>query len=88
MPAEWRLEDTDKRRLRHGGSMITTEKITTTDVKRFNKNRIFRLIHYADKISRQEIADILGHQDVDSTAVYLKSSLSLLRECTLNPQEF
>ena len=26
MPAEWRLEDTDKRRLRHGGSMITTEK--------------------------------------------------------------
>ena len=39
--------------------MITTEKITTTDVKRFNKNRIFRLIHYADKISRQEIADIL-----------------------------
>ena len=53
MPAEWRLEDTDKRRLRHGGSMITTEKITTTDVKRFNKNRIFRLIHYADKISRQ-----------------------------------
>ena len=59
MPAEWRLEDTDKRRLRHGGSMITTEKITTTDVKRFNKNRIFRLIHYADKISRQEIADIL-----------------------------
>lgn len=36
----------------------------------------------------QEIADILGHQDVDSTAVYLKSSLSLLRECTLNPQEF
>ena len=39
--------------------MITTEKITTTDVKRFNKNRIFRLIHYKDKISRQEIADIL-----------------------------
>ena len=39
--------------------MITTEKITTTDVKRFNKNRIFRLIHYADKISRQEIADVL-----------------------------
>lgn len=35
----------------------------------------------------EEIADILGHQDVDSTAVYLKSSLSLLRECTLNPQE-
>ena len=39
--------------------MITAEKITTTDVKRLNKNRIFRLIHYTDKISRQEIADIL-----------------------------
>lgn len=39
--------------------MITTEKITTTDVKRFNKNRIFRLIHYANRISRQEIAEVL-----------------------------
>lgn len=39
--------------------MITTEKITTTDVKRFNKNRIFRLIHYTNKISRQEIAEVL-----------------------------
>jgi site-specific recombinase XerD len=36
-------------------------------------------------IPLQEIADILGHQNVDSTAVYLKSSLNLLRECTLNP---
>jgi site-specific recombinase XerD len=35
----------------------------------------------------QEIADILGHQDMDSTAVYLKSSLALLRECSLNPEE-
>jgi site-specific recombinase XerD len=34
-----------------------------------------------------EIADILGHQDMDSTAVYLKSSLTLLRECSLNPEE-
>ena len=34
----------------------------------------------------QEIADILGHQDADSTAVYLKSSLKLLRECSLNPE--
>lgn len=38
-------------------------------------------------IPLQEIADILGHQDMDSTAVYLKSSLSLLRECSLNPEE-
>lgn len=35
----------------------------------------------------QEIADILGHQDMDSTAVYLKSSLALLRECPLNPED-
>ena len=34
----------------------------------------------------QEIADILGHQDTDTTAVYLKSSLKLLRECSLNPE--
>ena len=34
----------------------------------------------------QEIADILGHRDVESTAVYLKSSLTLLRECSLNPE--
>lgn len=34
----------------------------------------------------QEIADILGHQDMDSTAVYLKSSLALLRECSLNSE--
>jgi len=33
----------------------------------------------------QEIADILGHQNTDSTPVYLKSSLKLLRECSLNP---
>jgi site-specific recombinase XerD len=34
----------------------------------------------------QEIAEILGHQDTDSTSVYLKSSLELLRECSLNPE--
>ena len=39
--------------------MTSTKKITTTDVKRLNKNTIFRLIHFAGKISRQEIADIL-----------------------------
>lgn len=39
--------------------MTKVEKITTTDVKRYNKNRVFRLIHYAGRISRQEIADIL-----------------------------
>lgn len=38
---------------------MMTDKITTTDVKRFNKNRIFRLIHNTEKISRQEIADLL-----------------------------
>lgn len=38
-------------------------------------------------VSLQEIADILGHQNMDSTSVYLKSSLTLLRECSLNPEE-
>ncbi len=31
------------------------------------------------------IADILGHQSVESTGVYLKSSLGLLRRCALDP---
>jgi site-specific recombinase XerD len=34
----------------------------------------------------ERIADILGHQSVNSTPVYLKSSLDLLRECGLNPE--
>ena len=34
-----------------------------------------------------EIAEILGHQDTETTSVYLKSSIELLRECTLNPYE-
>lgn len=34
----------------------------------------------------QEIADILGHQSTESTPVYLKSSLKLLRECALSPE--
>jgi integrase len=31
------------------------------------------------------IADILGHQSVESTGVYLKSSLGLLAQCALDP---
>jgi len=31
------------------------------------------------------IADILGHQSVQSTGVYLKSSLGLLAKCALDP---
>lgn len=34
----------------------------------------------------ERIADILGHQSVESTPVYLKSSLALLRECALDPE--
>lgn len=34
----------------------------------------------------QEIAEILGHQSTKSTPTYLKSSLSLLRECALSPE--
>jgi integrase len=33
----------------------------------------------------EQIADILGHQQVASTAVYLKSSLGLLAQCALDP---
>ena len=33
----------------------------------------------------EQIADILGHQSVASTGVYLKSSLGLLAACALDP---
>lgn len=33
----------------------------------------------------EQIADILGHQSVESTGVYLKSSLGLLSRCALDP---
>jgi integrase len=33
----------------------------------------------------EQIADILGHQSVQSTGVYLKSSLGLLSQCALDP---
>jgi site-specific recombinase XerD len=33
----------------------------------------------------EQIADILGHQRVESTGVYLKSSLGLLAKCALDP---
>jgi hypothetical protein len=33
----------------------------------------------------EQIADILGHQSVESTGVYLKSSLGLLGRCALDP---
>ena len=39
--------------------MDSSQKLTNTDVKKLNKNRIFRLIYNSDKISRQEIADRL-----------------------------
>jgi len=34
----------------------------------------------------EDIAGILGQQNIESTPVYLKSSLDLLRECALNPE--
>ncbi|MBQ4283344.1 MAG: ROK family transcriptional regulator [Lachnospira sp.] len=39
--------------------MNKLEKIATSDVKKYNKNRVFKLIYFAEKISRQEIAGIL-----------------------------
>jgi site-specific recombinase XerD len=38
-----------------------------------------------DGTSVEQIADILGHQSVQSTGVYLKSSLGLLANCALDP---
>lgn len=35
----------------------------------------------------EQIADVLGHQSVASTGVYLKSSLGLLSKCALDPDE-
>jgi integrase len=35
----------------------------------------------------EQIADILGHQSVASTGVYLKSSLGLLSRCALDPDD-
>jgi site-specific recombinase XerD len=35
----------------------------------------------------EQIADILGHQSVESTGVYLKSSLGLLARCALDPDK-
>ena len=35
----------------------------------------------------EQIADILGHQSVRSTGVYLKSSLGLLSRCALDPDQ-
>ena len=35
----------------------------------------------------EQIADILGHQSVGSTGLYLKSSLSLLAKCALDPDQ-
>ena len=33
-----------------------------------------------------DIAGILGHQSVETTTIYLKSSIDLLRECALSPE--
>lgn len=40
--------------------MISTTRITTSEVRKYNKNRIFKLIYNSNSISRQEIADALG----------------------------
>jgi integrase len=42
-----------------------------------------RLMEHGTPI--EQIADILGHQSVQSTGVYLKSSLGLLTRCALDP---
>ena len=39
-----------------------------------------------NQIPIEEIAGILGHQNTETTSVYLKSSLKLLSECALSPE--
>lgn len=39
------------------------------------------------EVSLDVIADILGHQSVDSTSVYLKTDIDALRKCALVPME-
>ncbi len=55
--------------------MLTSEKLTTTDVKRINKNRVFRLIHYSGKVARQELSDAL-----DLSLPTVNQNLKLLSE--------
>jgi integrase len=38
-----------------------------------------------DGTAIEQISDILGHQSIESTGVYLKSSLQLLAQCALDP---
>lgn len=40
--------------------MEQTDRLTTTDLRKINKNKIFRLIHCKGAVSRQEIADTVG----------------------------
>jgi integrase len=37
------------------------------------------------RVPVDQIRDVLGHQSVESTGVYLKSSLDLLRQCAIDP---
>ena len=40
---------------------------------------------FEDGTPVEQIADLLGHQSVQSPGVYLKSSLGLLAKCALDP---
>ena len=39
--------------------MISSQKITTSEFRKYIKNRIFKLIYISSAISSQEIADTL-----------------------------
>ena len=39
-----------------------------------------------NNVSVDDIAGILGQQSTESTPIYLKSSLDLLRVCSLDPE--
>ncbi|EJH8886751.1 site-specific integrase [Salmonella enterica] len=65
-----------------------TAHVTLSDQRRHGMHSLWhtlatRLMEVGTPI--EEIADILGHQFVGTTGVYLKTSLGLLRQCVPNP---
>lgn len=69
--------------------MISSQKITTSEVRKYNKNRIFKLIYNSSAISRQEIADTLGLSlpTINQNIKLLKDSGLIVMEVVLTQQE-
>ena len=69
--------------------MISSQKITTSEVRKYNKNRIFKLIYNSSAISRQEIADTLGLSlpTINQNIKLLKDAGLIVMEAVLTQQE-